>query len=143
MKNDDKIKNLLTEIDKKKSEIGSKPKAAWKTNGIIKIFDNSNINSYNINTVNSVTACVDLVSALLSQKTNYSEACKFLGVKELDSEKIFYINDAMDDLKLRNQMILWDVEKKKLDAMEKKLKDLRSVDAKTEDAINDIENELK
>ncbi len=46
------------------------------------------------------------------------------------------------DLKVRVQMIQWDAEKKKLTAMENHLKALRSEDAKTEDALEDITKTL-
>lgn len=139
MKNDDKIKNLLAEINNKKSKMGAKPRAQWKTNGVLKIAGSDGVN---INTILSTEKCVELVAKLLSEKNNYTEACKFLGVKESSNEKISYINDSLDDLNLRNQVIMWDAEKRKLDLMESKVKDLRSADAKTEDALNDIEKEL-
>jgi hypothetical protein len=137
-KNDDKIKALLIDIDKKKKEMGEKPRASWKTNGILRVSGDE----ANINTVNSTDRLVELTAKLLSEKANYSEACQFLGLQEKTSSKVSLINDTLEDVKLRTQMVLWDIEKKKLDVMERKLKDLRSEDAKTEDALADIAKEL-
>ena len=35
--NDIKIKSLLKTIEEKRNQLGTKPKVAWKTNGIIKL----------------------------------------------------------------------------------------------------------
>jgi len=52
------------------------------------------------------------------------------------------LEDWFHDLKLRASMITWDLEKKKLNTLETKLSDLRSEDAKTEDALTGIMQEL-
>jgi hypothetical protein len=52
------------------------------------------------------------------------------------------IEDALADLKLRVEMLQWDLEKKKLTTLEKQLKDLRSEDLKTEDALESIVRDL-
>lgn len=138
-KNDDKIKALLTDINAKKEALGVKPRANWKTNGIIKSLDSDT----NINTINTTDKCVLLAARFLLEKSCYVEACKFLDLPDKDSEHVSYTNDVLSDIKLRSQMIAWDIKKKQLEFMEKKLKDLRSEDAKTEDALADIENSLK
>jgi len=132
--NDKKIKDLLTAIETKRKALGSKPKAQWKTNGVLE--------STNINTINSLDKCVFLASRLLQERSVTKEACEFLGVPQQDSERSSWINDALDDVKLRTQIIKWEAEKKKLQAMESKLKDLRSEDAKTADALADIASAL-
>jgi hypothetical protein len=133
--NDKKIKGLLTAIESKKKGLGTKPKPQWKTNGVLKIGSESGIN---INTINSTDKCVWLVSQLLQEMSFAKEACKFLGLPEQDSKHLELFNDALDDLKLRTQIVVWEAEKKKLQGMEAKVKDLRSTDAKTEDALADI-----
>ena len=134
-KNDDKIKKLLSEIEAKRKALGSKPRAIWKTNGVLL--------GTNINTINSTAKCIELAAQFVWDKYRYIEACKFLELPAQNSEeKISFLNDALDDIKLRCQMVLWDIEKKKLEAMENRLKDLRSEDAKTEDALADIEKSL-
>ena len=66
-----------------------------------------------------------------------------LGVEEpVISSNGFSFNEWVHDLKLRASIIKWDVEKKKLNKLESKLKDLRSDDAKTEDSLSDIMSEL-
>jgi hypothetical protein len=76
------------------------------------------------------------------QKGLYDQACEFLEVDGAGSELIKGVNDALHDVKLRVEIIKWDNEKKKLSAMEKQLKDLRSEDLKTEDALSALEKEL-
>jgi hypothetical protein len=125
--NDNKIKELLKSIEQKKEKMGAKPKPSWKTNGIVA--------ERNINTINSVDVCVELASQLIGKKESYDKACEFLGVKK---ESNTDIDDSLSDLKVRVQIIQWDVEKRKLNAMEMQLKDLRSEDAKTEDELDDI-----
>ncbi len=132
--NDAKIKNLLKAIDDKKANMGTKPKASWETNGVI--------NGRNINTMNSIDVCISLASELMLQKGMYDQACTFLDVDGNGSELVKGIDDALHDVKLRVQMIKWDNEKKKLTVMEKQLKDLRSEDLKTEDALASLEKEL-
>jgi hypothetical protein len=132
--NDAKIKALLESIEQKKSQLGTKPRAVWRTNGVIE--------EKNINTITSIETCISLVSQLIGKKDSHKKACEFLqvypGVAYFGTE----IDDALADLKLRVEMLLWDVEKKKLGALEKQLKDLRSEDAKTEDALAAITKDL-
>ena len=130
--NDEKIKTLLQSIETKKTQMGQKPKATWLTNGVIE--------ERNINTITTIDVCVSLASQLISKQDSQTKACEFLGVTVKDcSNEITY---ALSDLKLRVQMIQWDAEKKKLTALEKQLKDLRSEDLKTEDALADITKSL-
>jgi hypothetical protein len=136
-KNDNKIKILLQTIENKKKAIGEKPKAAWETNGVIPIS-----NGININTVNSVDKCIELVAQLMMQKGNFEKACEFLDLKAADSSGIQNLNSYLSDLKLRVKIIQWETEKKKLQTMEKQLKDLRSEDLKTEDSLIDIASNL-
>jgi hypothetical protein len=133
--NDKKVKDLLAQIEKKRQELGTKPKAAWKTNGVLR--------GKNINTINEIGACISETSQLLLEREGIKKACDFLGVQEQKSAEASWLDDALDDLKLRAQIVVWEGEKKKLQAMEAKLKDLRSNDAKTEDALGDIAEALK
>lgn len=131
---DKKVKDLLAAVEKKRADLGTKPKAIWKTNGVVE--------GININTLNTTEKCVVLAAKLLSEQGVTKQACEFLGVKETDSQRAEYLKDALDDLKLRVSIVQWDAEKKKLTAMEKKLKDLRSEDLKTEDELASLESEL-
>ncbi len=132
--NDSKIKTLLQAIETKKEALGSKPKPAWETNCVI--------NGRNLHTLTTIDSCVALASEVLMQKGLYDQACEFLEVDGTGSELIKGVNDALHDVKLRVEIIKWDNEKKKLSAMEKQLKDLRSEDLKTEDALGALEKEL-
>lgn len=137
--NDNKIKELLAQIDKKKSALGDKPKAHLKSNGVLKLSGKQ----VNIHTINTINACVLFAAEFVFEKQAHIEACKFLEVSEQSSERITQINEYLDDLKLRVKIINWEADKIKLDAMVSKLKDLRSEDAKTADALDDISKALE
>lgn len=136
--NDNKIKTLLTAIETKREQLGVKPKAAWKTNGVVNVSGTPT----NINTINSIDKCVKLASSILREQLSFKEACKLLEVHEKESEDFLLYNDLLSDIKLKVQIIKWDEEKKKLSQMEDKLKDLRSVDLKTEDDLANIAKNL-
>lgn len=135
--NDEKIRKVLSIIEEKKSKIGIKPKALWKSNGIINVVSPA----VNINVLNKLEDCINVTSHILKLKYFKKEAIKLLDIdyiEHIDST----LDDYLDDLKLRAGMIKWDIEKKKLDSYENKLKDLRSDAAKTADAIEDMMADL-
>lgn len=131
---DKKVKDLLAAVDKKRAELGPKPKAIWKTNGIV--------GGTNINTLNTKERCIEVAARLLQEDEFTVRACKFLEISTENSERAEYLKDALDDLKLRVSIVKWEAEKKKLTDMENKLKDLRSEDLKTEDELSKLESEL-
>jgi len=132
--NDNKIKDLLVVIEKKREEIGTKPKAAWKSNAVVKTSYGTFIN---INTVTTIPDCVEVTAYVLMEQAYHREAAKLLDV-EYQSPW----DDYLEDLKLRASILKWDGNKNKLEVLEKKLKDLRSEDTKTADALSDILSEL-
>jgi hypothetical protein len=132
--NDKKIKELLAAVEKKRKELGTKPRLHLKTNGLIE--------GTNINTINTLDKCVVLAAKLMQEQSFTQEACRVLGVPEQNTERVTMLRNCLDDLKLRTEVIQWEAEKKKLQAMERKLKDLRSEDAKTQDALADIASML-
>jgi len=134
-KNDDQISSLLKSVETKRAALGTKPRAAWKTNGLLKFEDGSHVN---INTVNTIEKCVEAIAFLLKEQSFVKQASELLGVAY--SNPTF--DDYIADFKLRAQMIQWDGEKRKLEVLEGKLKDLRSEDAKTADALSSLAAEL-
>jgi len=141
-KNDLKIKDLLKVIETKEDALGIKPRASWKTNGI---FICPNGNSTNVNTIGTIEKCLDVVAIILREHSFKIEAAEQLGVScdSIAAYRGFSFEDWVHDFKLRASMITWDMEKKKLNILDKKLKDLRSEDAKTEDAISSIMKDLE
>lgn len=136
--NDEKIKELLEVIELKKKNLGEKPKALWKTNGLLKIETD-----VNINTITTIHKCIDSAASILATKHFKTEAAKLLDVPSQDLLWNGYsFEDWIHDIKLRASMITWDSDKKKLISLESKLSDLRSQDAKTADAISSILKEL-
>lgn len=139
-KNDDKIKAVLKTIESKREKLGTKPANNLKTNGVLIKEPGSHLN---LNTINDIKTCVDTVAFILQKKNLIEESVKLLEIEYADYTFNGYsFEDWLCDFKLRASIITWNQEKKKLTALEKKLKDLRSEDAKTDDAISDIMAEL-
>jgi len=137
---DKKIKDMLKKIGSKRETLGDKPRAAWKTNCI---FKKGNTPHVNINVINSVEDCIIAVGSMVNEESGRDKAAKLLGVEGvITSFAGFCFNDWVHDFKLKASMLNWDIEKKKLNFLEEKLSDLRSEDAKTEDALEDIMSEL-
>jgi hypothetical protein len=132
-KNDKKIKEYLTLIEAQKQSLGTKPRASWLTNGLLKY----NGEAVNINTVMSVEKCVEIVSHLLKEQYFNDKAYAYLGLDPASADSGY-----LQDFKLRAAMLVWDNKNAKLKALEAKLKELRSEDAKTSDAISDIMSQL-
>lgn len=140
MKNDTRIKALLKQIEEKKNTLGSRPKAKWETNCSLDM-DGSRVN---LNTVTTVNRCIDIMGFLLGKKGNREDAAILLKVRP-DSFMWgpYSFDEWLHDIELRCAMIMWDEENKKLKKLEAQLKDLRSEDAKTADALSDIAGALK
>ena len=139
-KQDGKIKKLLTKIEADKKKLGTKPRLSWNTNCMFR-YDDSN--RLNLNTVKDTGVLVDALAFLLGKQAARDEAATRLGVK-LQSFKWFgySLKDWEDDFKLKAQTIEWNAQQKKLVALQSQLKELRSEDAKTDEALSDIEKML-
>lgn len=138
MTNDEKIKQSVELIEKKRKELGHKPRAEWKSNGLIKTTGGAE-GTFNLNTINDVEKCVSLASYLISKRDYNKQARQILN---LETVKDVEISDQIDDIVLRVKMIQWEKKKKDLDVLEAKLKELRSADAKTADAIDELLNTI-
>ena len=147
--NDERISQLLQAIEKKKKELGQRPRVSYITNGNLNIVNDI----VNINTLTSVNAIAVYVAELLSRQHFLQEAEKLLGVK-LDSFLTAYdsyngvkahsatIDDCLHDLKLRFEVLNWEARNKQLKAMEANLKKLVSEDTRTAMEIDEIESLL-
>ena len=133
-KNDKKVKELLVQIEEKKNSLGARPRASWKTNGLLKYGDEA----VNINTVMTTEKCVEAVTHLLKEQYFKKNASDYLGVAFVAGDA----DDYLQDFKLRAEMLKWDKENAKLKVLEAKLKELRSEDAKTADALSDIMGQM-
>lgn len=141
-KHDDKIKLLLAKVEEQQATLGVKPKGSWTTNGIFKHKDGSSF--FNLNTVKDYNVLVEALSVLLSKEQLHDQAAKMLGVKVKDFTWDGYsVADWAGDFKKRINIIDYDERVLKLTETKKKLAALRSEDAKTEDALSDIEDLLK
>jgi len=139
--NDDKIKKLLGVIDEKREKLGTKPRMMLKTNGLIK-FDNGK--TVNINTINSLVDCVRTVAEIITVRDSYNKAAEALDIYLIDIPKFngYSIEEWIEDFKLKVKIIQWNIEDKNIRNLESKLKNLRSEDLKTTDALDDISKDL-
>lgn len=136
--NDQQIKQYREKVEAKRKELGEKPKIAYDTNGVLPLDGNK----FNLNILRNLEACVDLASQLIARRDAQDTANEILGTDIQIKLGGFTIDQWLGDIKLRVQTMKWDVENKKLQAMDAKLAELLSDDAKTADAIADIAGEL-
>lgn len=139
-KHDVRIKQLLDKIETEKKGLGPKPKLSWNTNCMFRYDDNK---YFNLNTVKDTQVLVDALAFLLEKDAMQQEAAKRLGVETSGLEwKGFSLKDWEKDFELKARAIEYAAKQKKLVDLQKKLKDLRSEEAKTGDALDDIESLL-
>lgn len=137
---DDKIKVLLAKVEEQQGSLGTKPKAERITNGIFK-FQDEDADFFNLNTVKDPQVLVNALATILTRKSAADDAAKLLGVKMKSSFTWggFTVEDWTKDFKNRIATLQYEERKAQLDATKKKLKDLRSEDLKTGDALDELE----
>lgn len=131
--NDKTIEDYRKKIESKRSKLGTRPKVTFESNGVLILKDEA----FNLNTLD-VYSCKRVLADILIYK---------LGVELVNNElNTNDPNDLLDnylhDIKQRIVSLIWHEDKKKLNAMDKKLSDLLSDKAKTENTIKDIGKEL-
>lgn len=140
-KHDDRIKALLNKIDSEKKALGSKPKLSWNTNCMFR-YDDSRY--FNLNTVRDVTVLVAALAFLLEKSARYQEAAEELEVEVPSFEwSGFSLKEWKEDFQLKAQAIRYNAKQKELQNLQQRLKTLVSEEAKTEMALDEIEELLK
>ena len=140
MNNDTRIKELLAKVEEQRKNLGEKPRAAWKTNGLFKGREGSGLN---LNTVADKSTLVDALAVILEFNAARKSASEMLGVPFIPSTWNGYeIDDYVQDFKLRIAVLEWEAKKKVLIETEAKLKALVSEEARTEMALDDISKVL-
>lgn len=140
MSNDVKIEQYRKTIEEKRIELGEKPRAHYTTNALLKLPEAGL--TCNLNLLNTIPACVDITQQLLMHTQFRDKANELLGTNVPYVIGNYTVEQWVADIKIRVSIIEWEAGNKKLQAMDKKLADLRSNDAKTADAIGDIAKEL-
>lgn len=134
-KNDQRIKDYRKTIEKRRSALGERPSVKYVTNGVLPL----NGMNVNLNVLNTVDKCVDVLSQLIVVDESMDKASKLLGVK--DHKRLignYTLADWTSDLKSRVKVLQWSDSEKSLKTAERKLSELLSEDAKTTEAIDDI-----
>jgi hypothetical protein len=139
-KNDDKIKQLMETISTKRKLLGIRPKVSYHTNGLLNLLNTSVLN-INIASENDL---IEFISDLKQKEYFHKIACEELNIPV---KKFIYNNyaveDYIDDATARMSVILYDIKRKELDSLEKKLSTLLSEDARTENELNNISKLLE
>jgi len=133
-KNDEKILELKSQITEKKKSVIKSKRFIPITNCSIEL---DGIR-YNIQTLDK-ESCISLLVKLNS----YKLSAKDLDLLEEYKISGFKIEEWIEDIKLKLDVLLQREEEKKLHSMEKKLEDLLSNEKKIEIEIADIESMLK
>jgi hypothetical protein len=128
--NDDKIKELLNQLNDKKNKLGKRERHVLETNGLLKIDDKS----FNINTINNPNVIVELLANLISRENNYNEAAKRLNIQSQFTWNGYTIEQWETDF--RNRKL------KELKELENRLNSLISDDGKTSLEIDNISGVL-
>jgi hypothetical protein len=139
-KNDERIKQLMAEVEDRKEKLGAKPKATWLTNGVFKF---SASEFFNLNTIQNSDKLVEALSFLINKTRDQDEAAQLLGVSEPSFEWGGYsIQDWLADFKTRLSIVTWEANKAKLDATQAKLAQLVSEEARTEMELDSISKSI-
>lgn len=129
-KNDEMIKTLLAKVETQKKDLGDKPRASWRTNGIFKYDQTTH---FNLNTVSDSQPLVEALAFMLTKITMLVEACKRLGVSSPEFKWNGYTYDEyVEDFKTRLSIIAWEHKKRLLDDTKNSLSALVSEEARTE-----------
>lgn len=139
LKNDNKIKKMLEAVKVKKKALGTKPKPHFRTN----MHFTTGGNVINLNILSTRESIMDFLHTLASKELSNERVQSWLSLKvPYPMVSNFTLNDWKQDVMLKLEILNWDEEKKKLSLLEKQLADLRSEEAKTTDAIDDIAESL-
>lgn len=147
MKNNDaRIKKLKLKVEKAKQKLGAKPKKALETNGLFKFNDGVNDDGrtrpLNINTITDIATVAEAATHLMVRFTAHNNACGLLEIDNTFSYSGYEMDQWITDFKHIIAKINYTAEERKLKAVERQLAELMSEDAKTELALDDIENLL-
>ncbi len=133
MNNDNKILELQKQISSKKEDIGKIKMFSPITNCLITL----NNTDYNIQALK-----VNELQLLLIQLNSYLNSAISLNITDVIISG-FVLQDWIQDIKSKLNIIAQKEEQKKLKLLENKLKQMLSSDKKIELELNDIENMLK
>ena len=139
--NDIQINQYREKVEAKRTELGQQPRPMYNTNQLLQLDPTHNV-KLNLNLVNNVAHCVEVVRQLMVQSLAHDAANAALQTDVPFAIGGYTVDEWIGDIKARLTLINWKAEKVKLDAMDKKLAALLSEDAKTASAIADIAGEL-
>lgn len=131
IKNDERILSLREQIEAKKKALGKQPRFSPITTCIID-YNGERINLHTMNTVRDIDQFLVCLNMWVMSAEN-------LGVNPADIMMSgFSIVDWMDDLRSKREVVVYQEEAKKLNALNKQLEKLLSEDKKTELEIDAI-----
>jgi len=141
-KNDAKVKELLALVEKQEAEIKGTKRRTLVTNGVFPDSQSGKGMKFNLNTVTDPVILVNALAEIMGIKANFDAAAKELEVNAEFKWGNYTIEEWTEDFKDKIVDLQIKAKKKLLAKTKKQLKDLRSEDAKTEDALSDIKDVL-
>ena len=140
---DKAVLGLLATVKKQKDEIkAAKKKPEWKTTCTLSAGSDSVHDRINIITVREPKVLVDLYSFFLNRENLWTESCKELGVELAPEHMGFSFEDWKTDLKTRASQLELDNKKAKVDALDKRINKLVTVEQRRELELVAIQKEM-
>lgn len=140
-KHDEQVKQLMAQVEIKKSALGARPKAVLTTNGLLKLSDKEHVN---LNTLNDIEEVIKAYANVLSNFEAMIASASALGVTDYQYKFSGYtLEEWFSDFQFRVYQINWSKKDKELSNLTKKLESLVSEDLKTENELASIMDALK
>jgi len=141
---DNKILELIKEINRQKKEIASAEKPQYITNCNFSYSENGS-NVTNIHVESNVGNLIKIVAFLSSQGKCYDEAATTLGVESPPAFTWagFTVKDWTSDIKMRLMKVQIASKRKKLETLEARLNGIISPELRAKMELEAIESELK
>lgn len=141
---DDKILNLISQVDKQKAEIKSIEKPAYKTNMSFSYSEGRSNDAINLHVVNDLRQLMMIAAYLRAIFSNYETVGNVLGSEMTPgfTWQGFSYSDWFADLKMKVAKIQIGAKKKKLELLESRLNAIVSPELRAKLELESIEREL-
>jgi len=143
-KTDKKTLELIDLVKRQKAEIARLEKPSFKTNCSFTYIEGTKSNAVNIHVETDVRKLISMAAFLLNQEENYKETAKLLGVENIPdfSWDGYPVAEWIEDLKTRINKVQIGAKRKKLEALEDRLKKIISPELQAELELEAIAGEL-
>lgn len=135
-KNDERILTLKKQIEEKKTNLGKAPRFSPITTCLLD-YNGSRVNLHTLNSTQDIDQMLTYLNMwVISAENIYVDPANIMFSG-------FSVLDWMEDLRSKREVVIYQEESKKLDALNKQLEKLLSDDKKTELELDSIAELLK